>query len=162
MSSKYLQVSGSVVGGFLFGAVFWACSAPAPVTAAGECECASDLTALEARIAVLEAAAADSDALEARLATLEESSVTQSDGEASIPASAADGAEGGQLNLVGATSFGVGYNVDVYHDAFRVIRAPEDGGAGVVFGWDGATDTFVVYGDVNVSGTVTASAFVPG
>ncbi len=162
MKAKRFQVLGSVVGGFLSGAAFWACSEPATGTAADTCECTSEVSALESRIAVLEAQVSDAAALEERLASLEATAVQHVGGEATVPASVTDSAEGGQVNLAGAAAFGVGYNMDVYHDAFRVIRAPEDGGGGVVFGWDGASNSLVVYGDVTISGTVTATAFNPG
>ena len=52
MKAKRFQVLGSVVGGFLSGAAFWACSEPATGTAADTCECTSEVSALESRISV--------------------------------------------------------------------------------------------------------------
>lgn len=161
MKSKPAQFLGSATGGFAFAALFWACSAPDKSTAGDTCDCASDIAALEARIATLEASAADTEALDTRLTELEASAVQQVGGEATVPASTTDTSEGGQVNLAAASAYGTGFGVDVAHDSFRVIQMPDSGGGGVVFGWDGETNSFVVYGDVTVSGTVTATAFTP-
>lgn len=135
----------SACTGFALGSLLWACSEPSKGHAdTVACDCSDEIAKLEARIALLEA-----------------SSVQQSGGEALIPAASSDHQEGGQINLSAATDYGIGYNLDVYQNSFRVIQV-EDNGANVVFGWDGPSNSFVVYGDMTVRGTVTATEFQPG
>jgi hypothetical protein len=136
----------SVAGGFMCGAVLWACAEPKEVAANdGDCSCDGATVA----------------ALEARIAELEATTVRHDNGVVAIATPDGFPEEGGEVRFGAASDYGVTYYADVFHDAFRVVRDPGDGTGGVAFGWDGDTQSFIVYGDISVAGTVRATGFEP-